>query len=47
MENIIINTSVGPVRIGDIASYTLASNIDKIQREDGKIVISVESDMER
>jgi len=46
IENIKIQTQGWPVRVGDIADYVFAKSINSIQREDGNIIIKVESDME-
>ncbi|MCH2188389.1 efflux RND transporter permease subunit [Candidatus Gracilibacteria bacterium] len=46
IENLVIQTRVGKFRVGDFASYELTSGLSSISREDRKITISVESDLE-
>jgi len=46
IENLLITTPIGQVRVGDVTNYTFATNINAISREDGDIVIKVEADLE-
>lgn len=46
IEDIIIETSQWPVRIWDYASFSFEPSLSSISRQDGKISISAESDLE-
>ncbi|MDD2870697.1 MAG: efflux RND transporter permease subunit [Candidatus Gracilibacteria bacterium] len=46
IENIIINTKVGKVRVGDFASFEFKKSVNAITREDGNIIISVGSEVD-
>ncbi len=46
IENLIIDTRIGKIRVGDFADYEFAPGLSSIAREDTKITISVESDLE-
>lgn len=47
IENISIATQYGPIMIWTIADYNFEKAIDQISREDTKIIIKVESDLEQ
>lgn len=46
IENLVINTKIGKIKIKDIANYEFDESISAINRENSKIIISVESDVE-
>ncbi|MCD5375456.1 efflux RND transporter permease subunit [Candidatus Gracilibacteria bacterium] len=46
IENIIVQTQVGDVRIGDYVSFTFEPSLSSITRENGKISISADSGLE-
>lgn len=46
IENIIINTKVWPVRVGEVVDYNIDNAVASITREEGEIMIRVESDLE-
>lgn len=46
VENLIINTQAWPIRIWDVATYTFKPAISVINREDTKIVVKVDADLE-
>lgn len=45
INNLIINTKVWKIRVGDYVSYSFDKSLSSINREDNKISISVESDL--
>ncbi|MDP2091205.1 MAG: efflux RND transporter permease subunit [Candidatus Gracilibacteria bacterium] len=47
IENLIINTKVGNIRVGDFVKYEFKKSVDLITREKGNIVISVGSEVEK
>lgn len=46
IENIIINTKVWKVRVGDFVSFEFKKSVNAITREDGNIIISVWSEVD-
>ncbi len=46
VDNLLITTPIGQVRLWDITNYNFATNINAISRENGDIVIKVEADLE-
>ncbi|PZM84784.1 hypothetical protein DLH72_02840 [Candidatus Gracilibacteria bacterium] len=44
--NISVNTRIGKVRIGDVASYDFTKSVSTINREDNKISISISADVD-
>ncbi|MFK7780244.1 MAG: efflux RND transporter permease subunit [Candidatus Gracilibacteria bacterium] len=47
VENIVVNTKIGKVRVGDFADYEFKKSVNAITREDGNIIISVGSEVEK
>jgi multidrug efflux pump subunit AcrB len=47
VQDLIINTPIGPLRLGDVATYSSQNNINSISRKEGNIVISVEAGVAR
>ena len=47
IENLVIETRVGPIRVGDFANYEFGAGLSSISREDTRITIRVESDLDR
>jgi multidrug efflux pump subunit AcrB len=45
VENLILNTPVGDIKLVDVASYEFQTAISNITRIDTKITVSVESDV--
>ena len=43
--NISLSTKIGDIRVGDYASFSFQPGLSSISREDGKISISVNSDV--
>lgn len=46
IENLVVNTRVGDIRVGDYASFSFEPALSSINRLDGRINISVESELE-
>ncbi|MDD3646082.1 MAG: efflux RND transporter permease subunit [Candidatus Gracilibacteria bacterium] len=46
VENIIVNTKIGKIRVGDFANFEFKKAVNSITRENGDVVISVGSDVE-
>lgn len=46
IENLVLNTSAGDIKLVDVASYSFDTAISKIDRVDTKITITVDSDLE-
>jgi len=46
IEDLVVNTRIGKVRVGDYADFTFEPALSSIQRIDGKITITVESELE-
>lgn len=46
INNLILTTRVGKVRLWDVANYTFDTSLSSINREDGNVLISVTSDVE-
>ncbi|PID87704.1 hypothetical protein CSB07_00070 [Candidatus Gracilibacteria bacterium] len=44
INNLVITTKIGKIRVGDFADYKFMKSLSMINREDGKIIISVEAD---
>lgn len=45
IENLLIQTKVGQIRVGDVLDYSLDKAIDSVQREDTQILIRAEADV--
>jgi len=39
--NLIVQTQSGPIRIGDVVTYIPTNAINSLQKEDGKLLITV------
>jgi multidrug efflux pump subunit AcrB len=46
INNLIVKTKIWDVRVGDFATYEFTKAVSSINRQDGKITITVESDFE-
>lgn len=46
ISDLIINTKAGKIRVGDYASFSFEPGLSSISREDGKITIGVNSDLD-
>lgn len=46
IENLVIDTRIWKIRVWDFAQYSFSPGLSSVQREDTKIVISVESDLD-
>lgn len=46
INNLVIDTRVWKIRVWDYADYSFDSSLSAINRENGKIIVSVESDLE-
>jgi hypothetical protein len=44
--DLIITTQIGETRVGDYASFSFQPGLSSINREDGKITIGANSDLE-
>ncbi|USN55926.1 MAG: efflux RND transporter permease subunit [Candidatus Peribacteria bacterium] len=45
IQNLIINTQAGPIRVGEILDYSVDNAVAEISREDTNITVRVESDL--
>ena len=45
IENLLVRTQAGLIRVGDVLDYSFDKAIDTVQREDTKILIRAEADV--